>query len=149
MKSKLTALIESAQKENIQLALTISKNPDKLVEEYHKVLLFLSSKGKWRRDEKREYWEYLENDTERIYSLLSRNEVILENCGLRKIPTEIFPLKNIEYLFLENNHIKDISNEILKFPKLTFIYLSNNPIAKDKTKIDSLQKLIPKCKIVL
>lgn len=63
------------------------------------------------------------------------------NCGLKKIPKEVFQLKNLRKLKLSNNNITEIPVEIADLKLLEVLDLSNNKISNVYTKFCDLKGL--------
>jgi Leucine-rich repeat (LRR) protein len=65
-----------------------------------------------------------------LYIFNGHKEVVLFNCKIEKIPSNIGQLKDLEALNLQNNKIKDIPIEIVALKKLDRLYLANNQLTK-------------------
>lgn len=54
----------------------------------------------------------------------------LGDLGLTEIPSEVYQLKNLEFLSLANNQIAVVPKELLQFQQLEWLNLEGNPIAE-------------------
>lgn len=68
----------------------------------------------------------------------------LQGWGLKKIPNEIFEIKDLETLCLDYNHLKEIPDEISNLVSLKILFLSYNDLEyfpKSITKLPTLEIL--------
>lgn len=80
-------------------------------------------------------------EVKKIPNNLNISKLDLSNSNLKKIPHEVFELKNLRKLNLSGNLIKEIPKEISELKKLEVLDISNNKISNFFAKLCELKNL--------
>ena len=73
--------------------------------------------------------------------LVFGHSIVTGGYSLKKIPSEISQLKNLEYLILNNDKINEIPPEIGQLEKLKVLHLNHNELSKLPPEIGQLENL--------